>query len=63
MQQCFSMLRRSIDIFLYVTLQLSFNLESDTSARKNTRTVTPFDISFFYILGVLEMILYTPQTW
>ncbi len=57
------MLRRSIDIFLYVTLQLSFNPESDISARKNTLTVIPFDISFFYILSVLELILHIPLTW
>jgi hypothetical protein len=57
------MLHRSIDIFLYVTLQLSFNLESDISARKNTLAVIPFGISFFYILSVLELILYIPLTW
>lgn len=58
-----SMLRWSMGIFLYVTLQLSFNLESDISIWKNTRTVIPFGASFFYILSVLELILYTPLTW
>jgi hypothetical protein len=58
-----SMLRWSVGIFLYVTLQLSFNLESDISLWKNTRTVIPFGASFFYILSVLELIVYTPLTW
>ena len=50
-------------IFLYVTLQLSFNLESDISVWKNTRTVIPFGASYFYILSVLELIMYTPLTY
>jgi len=58
-----SMLRWSMGIFLYVTLQLSFNLESDISVWKNTRTVIPFGASFFYILSVLELMLFAPLTW
>lgn len=58
-----SLLRWSMGIFLYVTLQLAFNLESDISLWKNTRTVIPFGASFFYILSVLELVLYTPLTW
>ena len=58
-----SLLRWSMGIFLYVTLQLSFNLESDISVWQNTRTVIPFGASYFYILSVLELILYTPLTW
>lgn len=58
-----SMLRWSMGIFIYVTLQLSFNLESDISVWKNTRTVIPFGASFFYILSVLELIFYTPLTY
>lgn len=58
-----SLLRWSMGIFLYVTLQLSFNLESDISVWKNTRTVIPFGASYFYILSVLELILYTPLTY
>jgi hypothetical protein len=58
-----SLLRWSMGIFLYVTLQLTFNLESDISAWKNTRTVIPFGASYFYILSVLELILYTPLTY
>lgn len=58
-----SMLRWSMGIFLYVTLQLTFNLDSDISAWKNTRAVIPFGASFFYILSVLELVLYTPLTW
>jgi hypothetical protein len=50
-------------IFIYVSLQLSFNLESDISIWKNTRTVIPFGASYFYILSVLELILYTPLTY
>lgn len=52
-----------MDIFIYVTLQLSFNLESDISIWKNTRTVIPFGASYFYLLSVLELILYTPLTY
>ncbi|MDG1851894.1 MAG: hypothetical protein P8J44_07250 [Gammaproteobacteria bacterium] len=58
-----SLLRWSMDIFIYVTLQLSFNLESDISIWKNTRTVIPFGASYFYLLSVLELILYTPLTY
>ena len=58
-----SMLRWSTGIFLYVTLQLSFNLESDIDLWKNTRTVIPFGAAFFYILSVMELIFYTPLTY
>lgn len=58
-----SMLRWSMGIFLYVTLQLSFNLESDINAWRSTREVVPFGASFFYILSVLELIVYTPLTY
>jgi len=57
------MLRWSMGIFLYVTLQLSFNLESDINAWRSTREVVPFGASFFYILSVLELIVYTPLTY
>lgn len=58
-----SLLRWSVDIFLYVTLQLSFNLDSDISLWKTTRTVIPFGATFFYLLCVLELVLYAPLTW
>ncbi len=58
-----SLLRWSMGIFIYVTLQLSLDLESDISLWKNTRTVIPFGAAFFYILSVLELILYTPLTY
>lgn len=58
-----SLLRWSVGIFLYVTLQLTFNLETDISLWKNTRTVVPFGASYFYILSLLELILYTPLTY
>lgn len=58
-----SLLRWSMGIFLYLTLQLSFNLESDISIWKNTRTVIPFGASYFYLLSVLELIVYTPLTY
>lgn len=58
-----SLLRWSMGIFLYVTLQLTFNLESDISMWKNTRTVIPFGASFFYLLSVMELIVYTPLTY
>ena len=58
-----SLLRWSMGIFIYVTLQLSLNLESDISIWRNTRTVIPFGASYFYILSVLELILYTPLTY
>ena len=58
-----SLLRWSMGIFLYVTLQLSFNLESDISVWRNTRTVIPFGAAFFYLLSVLELIFYTPLTY
>jgi len=58
-----SMLRWSMGIFLYVTLKLMFNLESDISVWKNTRTAIPFEASYFYLLSVLELIVYTPLTY
>lgn len=58
-----SLLRWSMGIFIYVSLQLSFNLESEISVWKNTPTVIPFGASYFYILSVLELILYTPLTY
>jgi len=58
-----SMLRWSMGIFLYVTLQLSFNLESDISVWRNTREVIPFGASYFYLLSLLELIFYTPLTY
>jgi len=57
------MLRWSMGIFLYVTLQLSFNLESDISVWRNTREVIPFGASYFYLLSLLELIFYTPLTY
>ncbi len=58
-----SLLRWSTGIFLYVSLQLSFNLESDISLWKNTRSVIPFGASYFYLLSLLELVLYTPLTY
>ena len=46
-----------------MSLQLSFNLESDINLWKNTRTVIPFGAAFFYILSVMELIFYTPLTY
>jgi hypothetical protein len=58
-----SLLRWSMAIFVYFTLQLNYDLNSDISAWKDTRAVIPFGATFFYILLALELILYPPLTY
>ncbi len=55
-----TMLRWSLGIFMYVSLQLAFNLDSDISNWKNTPEVIPFGSAFFYLLFVFELVLYAP---
>ncbi len=58
-----SLLRWSMAIFMYVSLQLYFDLDSDISKWKDTPAVVPFGACFFYTLFALEIILYPPLTW
>lgn len=55
-----TMLRWSLGIFMYVSLQLAFNLDSDIANWKNTPEVIPFGSAFFYLLFVFELVLYAP---
>jgi hypothetical protein len=55
-----TLLRWSLGIFLYVSMQLTFNLDSDIANWKNTPEVIPFGSAFFYLLFVFELVLYAP---
>ncbi len=58
-----TLLRWSMGIFLYVSLQLSFDLDSDIAAWKGTSEVVPFGAAFFYLLVLFELIFYPPLTY
>jgi hypothetical protein len=58
-----SLLRWSVAIFLYVSLQLQFDLDSDISKWKMTDAVIPFGATFFYALFALEILLYPFLTY
>jgi hypothetical protein len=58
-----SLLRWSVSIFLYVSLQLYFNLDADITAWKETDSVISFGATFFYALFALEIILYPLLTY
>ncbi len=57
-----TLLRWSLGIFIYVSLQLSFDLDSDIATWKGTSDVIPFGASFFYLLFLFELIIYPPLT-
>lgn len=58
-----TLLRWSLGIFIYVSLQLSFDLDSDIAAWKGTSEVVPFGAAFFYLLFLFELIFYPPLTY
>ena len=58
-----TLLRWSLGIFVYVSLQLYFNLDSDISTWKNTDQVIPFGAAFFYLLFIFELIISPPLTY
>ena len=58
-----TLLRWSLGIFVYVSLQLYFNFDSDINTWKNTDQVIPFGASFFYLLFLFELIIYPPLTY
>lgn len=58
-----NLLRWSLGIFLYVSLQLSFNLDSDIASWKDTSEVVPFGAMFFYLLFLFELIIYPALTY
>jgi hypothetical protein len=58
-----SLLRWSVALFLYVTLQLQLGLDADIEVWKNTHEGIAFGAAYFYVLCVLEVVLYPPLTW
>ena len=58
-----SLLRWSMGIFLYVSFQLYFDLDSDISTWRDTPAVIPFGATFFYTIFALEVLLYPMLTW
>lgn len=56
------MLRGSVALFLYVTLQLQFGLDIDIELWKSTRDAITIGAAYFYILCLLEVVLYPPLT-
>jgi hypothetical protein len=58
-----TLLRWSLGIFIYVSLQLSFDLDSDIAAWKGTSEVVPFGAAFFYLLFLVELIFYPFLTY
>lgn len=58
-----TLLRWSLAIFSYVSLQLYFNLDVDIDQWRNTRAVVPFGALFFYTLVACEVLLYPVLTW
>lgn len=58
-----TLLRWSVALFLYVTLQLQFGLDIDIELWKNTSDAITFGAAYFYILCLLEVLLYPPLTW
>lgn len=58
-----TLLRWSLGIFVYVSLQLYFNLDSDIATWRNTDQVIPFGAAFFYLLFIFELIIYPPLTY
>lgn len=58
-----TMLRWSVSLFVYVTLQLRMGLDVDIDTWKNSRDAIAFGAAYFYILCLLEVVLYPPLTW
>lgn len=58
-----TLLRWSVALFSYVTLQLQFNLDVDISTWRNSEEALLFGASYFYLLALLEIVLYPVLTW
>ena len=58
-----SLLRWSMSIFMYVSLQLHFVLDSDVASWKETDEMIPFGATFFYVVFALEILLYPILTY
>jgi len=58
-----TLLRWSVAIFAYVSLQLHFNLDVDIQSWKNTPAAVPFGALFFYTLVACEVLVYPLLTW
>lgn len=58
-----SLLRWSVAVFAYMSLQLYFNLDADITLWKNTRAVVTFGALFFYTLTACEVLVYPWLTW
>jgi len=58
-----SMLRWSMSIFLFVSLQVQFELDIDIGTWKGTAAVVPFGATFFYAICLLETVFYPVLTW
>jgi len=58
-----TLLRWSVALFSYVTLQLQFNLSIDIDTWKNTNDAITFGAAYFYLLSLLEVVLYPPLMW
>ena len=58
-----TLLRWSVALFTYVSLQLNLGLDADIEVWKNTPDAITFGATYFYILCVLEVVLYPPLTW
>lgn len=58
-----SLLRWSMAIFVYFSLQLHYDLNSDINDWKDTTAVIHFGASLFYLLMAFELILYPPLSY
>ncbi|MES2606971.1 MAG: hypothetical protein V4603_18725 [Pseudomonadota bacterium] len=58
-----TLLRWSVALFVYVSLQLNFDLGTDFDVWRNTREGMMFGAMYFYILCLMEVVLYPPLTW
>ena len=58
-----TLLRWSVALFSYVTLQLHFNLPADIESWRSTSVAISFGATYFYLLALLEVVLYPPLTW
>lgn len=58
-----TLLRWSVALFAYVTLQVQLGLDADIEQWKNTSEAISFGATYFYILCLLEVVLYPPLTW
>jgi hypothetical protein len=58
-----SLLRWSLSLFLYVCLQLQLELDADVTLWKDTVAAIGFGATYFYLLCLLEVVLYPPLTW